>query len=69
MTEAAPSDKAMEISPDENRPATEGSAETFTGKVSVKPLFNPNSVRTFSSAEVTFTPLPGTHTPPDKLSS
>jgi hypothetical protein len=44
MTEAAPADEAMEISPDESRPAAEGSADNFTGNVSVKPLFNPNSV-------------------------
>ena len=29
-----------------HRPATTGSAETFTGQVSVQPLFNPNGVRT-----------------------
>jgi quercetin dioxygenase-like cupin family protein len=62
----AGAEDAMEISPDESRPATEGSADTFTGKVSVKPLFNPNDVRTFSSAEVTFTPCARTawHTHP-----
>jgi quercetin dioxygenase-like cupin family protein len=53
MTEAAGG--TMEISPDESRPAAEGPADTFRGKVSVKPLFGPNAVRTFSSAEVTFT--------------
>jgi quercetin dioxygenase-like cupin family protein len=59
-------DEAMEISHDESRPATEGPADTFTGQVSVKPLFNPNAVRTFSSAEVTFTPCARTawHTHP-----
>jgi quercetin dioxygenase-like cupin family protein len=58
--------ETMEISHDENRPAAEGSAETFTGQVRVKPLFNTNEVRTFSSAEVTFTPCARTawHTHP-----
>jgi quercetin dioxygenase-like cupin family protein len=62
----ADADDAMEISSDESRPAAEGSADTFTGKVSVKPLFNPNTVRTYSSAEVTFTPCARTawHTHP-----
>ncbi len=62
----AGADEAMEISPGESRAATEGSADTFTGKVSVKPLFNPNAVRTFSAAEVTFTPCARTawHTHP-----
>jgi quercetin dioxygenase-like cupin family protein len=52
----AGADEAMEISPDVSRPAAEGSADHFSGNVSVKPLFNPNAVRTFGSAEVTFTP-------------
>jgi quercetin dioxygenase-like cupin family protein len=62
----AGADEAMEISADESRPATEGPAATFTGQVSVKPLFNPNAVRTFSAAEVTFTPCARTawHTHP-----
>jgi len=66
MVDDARAQQAMEISHDENRPATEGPADTFTGKVSVKPLFNPNAVRTFSSAEVTFTPCARTawHTHP-----
>jgi quercetin dioxygenase-like cupin family protein len=52
----AGADEAMEISHDESRPAAEGPADTFTGQVSVKPVFNPNAVRTFGAAEVTFTP-------------
>jgi quercetin dioxygenase-like cupin family protein len=62
----AGADEAMEISPDESRPATQGSADTFTGQVSVKPLFNPNALRTTSAAEVTFTPCARTawHTHP-----
>ena len=40
----------------ESRPATAGPAATFTGDVSVKPLFDPNDSRNFSSAEVSFTP-------------
>lgn len=56
----------MEISPDGDRPAGPGPAETFTGEVSVKPLFDPNGVRTFGSAEVSFTPCARTawHTHP-----
>jgi quercetin dioxygenase-like cupin family protein len=52
----AGADEPMEISPDESRPATTGPADTFTGQVSVKPLFDPDGVRTTGSAEVTFTP-------------
>ena len=48
----------MEISPSASRPAGRGPAETFTGEVSVKPLFDVNDARTFSSAEVSFTPEP-----------
>jgi quercetin dioxygenase-like cupin family protein len=56
----------MQISPDDSRPAGAGPAETFTGDVTVKPLFNPNGVRTFGSAEVSFTPCARTawHTHP-----
>lgn len=46
----------MEISRQEARPASEGPAETFTGRVSVKPLFGPNDVRTASAGHVTFSP-------------
>ena len=58
LYEATPAgaDEAIEISPDESRPTAEGPADTFTGQVSVKPLFNPNSVRTTGAAEVTFAP-------------
>jgi quercetin dioxygenase-like cupin family protein len=47
-------------------PAAPGPADTFTGEVSVKSLFDPNGVRTFGSAEVTFTPCARTawHTHP-----
>ncbi|MFG1931130.1 cupin domain-containing protein [Mycobacterium sp. NPDC048908] len=60
------SQDSMEISADESRPAADGPADTFTGQVSVKPLFGPNAVRTFSSAHVTFTPCARTawHTHP-----
>ena len=56
----------MEISPNDARPAITGPAETFTGDVTVKPLFDPNGVRTFGSAEVSFTPCARTawHTHP-----
>ena len=46
----------MEISPADSRPASAGPAETFTGDVTVKPLFGTNEVRTFGAGEVTFTP-------------
>lgn len=56
----------MEISPNGDRPAGPGPAQTFTGEVSVKPLFDPNGVRTFGSAEVSFSPCARTawHTHP-----
>ncbi len=56
----------VEISRDESRPAASGPAETFTGEVSVKPLFDTNAARTFSSAQVSFTPCARTawHTHP-----
>ena len=56
----------MQISPDDSRPAGAGPAETFTGDVTVKPLFDPSGVRTFGSAEVSFTPSARTawHTHP-----
>ena len=56
----------VEISRNDARPATAGPAATFTGDVSVKPLFDPNESRTFSSAEVSFTPCARTawHTHP-----
>ena len=46
----------MEISPADTRPATAGPAATFTGDVTVQPLFGTNDVRTFGAGEVTFTP-------------
>lgn len=46
----------MEISRDDSRPAAPGPAETFTGEVSVKPLFDPNDVRSTGAGQVTFTP-------------
>lgn len=46
----------MEISPADSRPASPGPTETFTGEVSVTPLFNPNDVRTSSAGQVAFTP-------------
>jgi quercetin dioxygenase-like cupin family protein len=56
----------MEISRDDSRPAIQGPAETFTGEVSVKPLFDTNDARDFSSAQVSFTPCARTawHTHP-----
>jgi quercetin dioxygenase-like cupin family protein len=50
------SDRRMEVSRDSTRPAMPGPSENFTGEVSVKPLFDPNEVRTTAAAEVSFTP-------------
>jgi quercetin dioxygenase-like cupin family protein len=65
-TPAGAENGGMEISRDESRPAARGPAETFTGEVSVKPLFDTNDARNFSSAEVSFTPCARTawHTHP-----
>ncbi|HEX2285621.1 MAG TPA: cupin domain-containing protein [Mycobacterium sp.] len=52
----AGADEPMDVSADETRPATTGPADTFTGQVTVKPLFDPNPVRNTGAAEVTFTP-------------
>ena len=46
----------MEIYREETRPATPGPEETFTGDVSVKPLFGTVDERNSSAAEVTFSP-------------
>ncbi|KMO75898.1 (R)-mandelonitrile lyase [Mycolicibacterium obuense] len=56
----------MDISPKASRPAGRGPAETFTGEVSVTPLFDTNDDRSFSSARVSFTPCARTawHTHP-----
>jgi quercetin dioxygenase-like cupin family protein len=69
MWKASPSGAegaGVELSRDESRPATPGPVETFTGSVSVKPLFDPNDSRNFSSAQVSFTPCARTawHTHP-----
>jgi quercetin dioxygenase-like cupin family protein len=55
-TSAGAGEQRMEISPDKARPASTGPAETFTGDVSVKPLFGTNEHRNFSSGQVTFSP-------------
>ncbi|WP_197376146.1 (R)-mandelonitrile lyase [Mycolicibacterium baixiangningiae] len=56
----------IEISRDDERPVRQGPAETFTGQVSLKPLFDPNDVRNTSAAQVSFTPCARTawHTHP-----
>lgn len=56
----------VQISRNDQRPAVPGPEATFTGDVSVKPLFEPNAGRNFSSAEVSFTPCARTawHTHP-----
>ncbi|WNG94480.1 cupin domain-containing protein [Mycobacterium sp. ITM-2016-00318] len=46
----------MEISREKTRPATPGPHETFTGEVSVKPLYGTVDRRNSSAAEVTFSP-------------
>lgn len=46
----------MDISRQDTRSPSAGPAETFTGEVSVTPLFGTNDVRTISAAEVTFKP-------------
>jgi quercetin dioxygenase-like cupin family protein len=62
----ADAQESIEISPDNTRPAAPGPGDTFTGEVSVKPLFNPNGVRNTGAAEVTFSPSArtGWHTHP-----
>ena len=54
------------VSQSDQCPASAGPAETFTGEVSVKPLFDANAAPNVSSAEVTFTPTARTawHTHP-----
>jgi quercetin dioxygenase-like cupin family protein len=56
----------IQVSPEKTRPATPGPDTTFTGEVSVKPLFDANELRTFGAAEVSFTPCSRTawHTHP-----
>jgi len=46
----------MEISRRYTRSASAGPAETFTGEVSVMPLFSANDARNLSGAQVTFSP-------------
>src|SRR3954470_18999447 len=55
-TPAGAEEDRMEVSREETRPASAGPAETFTGEVSVKPLFGTNDDRKFSSGQVTFSP-------------
>lgn len=55
-TPSASAQENMEISSADSRPAAPGPAATFTGEVSVKPLFNPNDVRSSGAGEVSFTP-------------
>jgi len=53
---AGAEEQRMQISRAQTRPATAGPAETFTGEVSVTPLFGTVDGRNSSSAEVTFSP-------------
>ena len=55
-----------EISPTVDRPAARRARRDLHRDVSVKPLFDPNGVRTFGSAEVSFSPCARTawHTHP-----
>ena len=52
--------QTIEIVPNGSRPATKGSAQTFTGSVTVDPLFATNEQRPFTGGHVTFEP--GAHT-------
>jgi quercetin dioxygenase-like cupin family protein len=65
-TPAGGAEDGVQISPAQARPAAPGSAEWFTGQVSVQPLFDADGVRTFGAAEVSFTPCARTawHTHP-----
>jgi quercetin dioxygenase-like cupin family protein len=64
--EDSESETTIEVSTADQRPATAGPPDTFTGEVSVQPLYDPNGVRTVGSAEVTFSPSARTawHTHP-----
>jgi quercetin dioxygenase-like cupin family protein len=53
---AGADEQRMEISRAQTRPAAPGPAETFTGEVSVTPLFGTNQVRNASSGRVAFSP-------------
>jgi len=68
IAKAAPdgAGNGIQISADRERPAAPGPESTFTGEVSVKPLFDANDVRTFGAASVSFTPCARTawHTHP-----
>jgi quercetin dioxygenase-like cupin family protein len=48
--------QSIEISPNGSRAAVKGVAQTFTGSVTVDPLFATNQHRPFSSGHVTFEP-------------
>lgn len=47
---------AVSVSPEAHRPATPGSAENFTGAVSITALFDPTEASASSAGEVTFDP-------------
>lgn len=48
--------QTIEIVPNGSRPAARGSAQTFTGSVTVDPLFATNEQRQFTGGLVTFEP-------------
>lgn len=48
--------QSIEISPNGSRAAIKGAAQTFTGSVTVDPLFSTSDHRSFSSGHVTFEP-------------
>ena len=48
--------EAVSVSPEAHRPATPGSAENFTGAVSITALFDPTEASASSAGEVTFDP-------------
>ena len=62
----ASAESGVVVSPQDSRPAAAGPADTFTGTVTVQPLFDPAGVRTSGAAEVTFAPCARTawHTHP-----
>lgn len=55
-TAATPGAESVIISPAGERTETPGSAENFTGSVSIKPLYGPNGASTGGAGQVTFEP-------------
>jgi quercetin dioxygenase-like cupin family protein len=53
---SARAESGMQISPSDDRSPSPGPAETFTGQVSVTPLFSATSYSATSGGQVSFTP-------------